>query len=183
MVNPTSVFLGFTFFGAGMAKLYFEHKFFGWIGPVWLEERLEPYGLAFYARFIAYSQVVIGYLLLTLRFRTLGAIMVVPLIANILIITISQSWKGTPFVVSALLIMAFYILYIDRKKLLGLIGIASGYQLNESLSKKGNLIWISGLVLNIVSIHLSVINLTAAWITSLVGVSLGYMSLWLEKDS
>ena len=41
IVQLLAIFLGFTFFGAGMAKLYNGHSYFGWIGPVWLIESLE----------------------------------------------------------------------------------------------------------------------------------------------
>ncbi len=183
LIIPTSIFLGITFFGSGMAKLYFEHKYFGWIGPVWLEDKLTPYGLGLYARFIAYSQVIIGYLLLTLRFRTLGSVMVIPLIANILMVTISLQWQGTPFVVGILLMMALFLIYSDRKKLFPLIGIASDYQPNDPWSWKANLIWILGLFLNLASIQISSFNLLFAWSVSIIGIGFSFGSHFVEKDS
>jgi len=33
LLNLISIFLGFTFFGAGMSKLFADHQFIGWIGP------------------------------------------------------------------------------------------------------------------------------------------------------
>lgn len=118
------IFLGLIFFTAGMAKLFAGHQFPGLIGPVWLEEELAKYGLGLYARFIAYSQVAIGFLLLTRRFATVGAIMLVPLIANILVVTVSLQWRGTPFVNAALLGMNLWLLWADRAKLQPLLGSA-----------------------------------------------------------
>ena len=74
------VFLGLIFFGAGMSKLYFEHKFPGIIGPVWLEDELTQYGLGMYARFIACAQVITGLLLFSQRFATLGALLLFPIL-------------------------------------------------------------------------------------------------------
>ena len=184
LVKPTSIFLGITFFGAGMAKLYFEHKYFGWIGPVWLEERLEPHGLGLYARFIAVSQVIIGYMMLTLRFRTLGAIMMVPLVLNILMVTISQEWRGTPFVLAVLLMMVIYLLLMDIYRLLPLIGVRPVNTHYPEYRSKANFIWLVGLVLNILSIPLSEGNLYMAWGVSILGVLISFLAYrWDVTDS
>ena len=79
-----------------MAKVFYEHRFPGIIGPVWLETELSKYGLDVYARFIAFSQIITGLLLLTQRFATLGAIMLLPMLLNIWMVTISLQWSGTP---------------------------------------------------------------------------------------
>ncbi|MFC5272074.1 hypothetical protein [Adhaeribacter terreus] len=113
------VFLGFLFFTAGMSKLV--PGFPGLMGPVWLEASLAKYDLALFARFIAYSQILIGWLLLSRRFATLGAIMLLPMLLNILLITISQNWRGTPYVVSVFLLMNIWLLAADFHKLKFLI--------------------------------------------------------------
>jgi uncharacterized membrane protein YphA (DoxX/SURF4 family) len=107
-ITGTRLFLGLIFFTAGMAKL--TQNFPGLIGPVWLEERLEVYHLGLYARFIAWSQVLIGLLLFTQRFATLGAIMLFPMITNILMVTISLGWRGTPYVNAFLLLLNVILL-------------------------------------------------------------------------
>ena len=110
------VFLGLIFFSSGLAKL--THGLTpGLIGPVWLEERLAPYGLGLWVKFVACSQVLIGALLLSQRFATLGAVMLVPMLANILVITISLQWRGTPYVNGVLLAMNLFLLWADRKRL------------------------------------------------------------------
>ncbi len=183
LIRPTSIFLGLTFFGAGMAKLYFEHRYFGWIGPVWLEEKLEPYQLGMYARFIAYAQVIIGYLMFTLRFRLLGAIMAIPLIVNILMITISQNWSGTPYVLAVLLAMNLYLIIMEGKWLLPLVGVGANrpYSLSQ-MTIKGHMIWGVGLMLNLVSIAISFHQIYAAWGVSLLGITMSFVAFKFDEN-
>lgn len=120
LVIATRVFLGLIFFSSGLGKL--THGLTpGLIGPVWLEERLAQYGLGLFAQFVAWSQVTIGALLLSQRFATLGAVMLVPMIANILVITISLQWRGTPYVNAVLLAMNLFLLWADRERLKPLV--------------------------------------------------------------
>ncbi|EMR00921.1 hypothetical protein [Cesiribacter andamanensis] len=118
-ISGTRWFLGMTFFTAGMSKLM---PFIGWIGPTWLIERLEEYQLGMYARFIAISQVLIGLLLLTRRFATLGAVMLVPMLLNIFMITVSQNWAGTPYIIAVLLLMNAALLADEYPRLRLLLG-------------------------------------------------------------
>lgn len=108
-VAANRLFLGLIFLTGGMSKLI---PFPGVIGPVWLEEQLEPHGLGLYARFIAWSELLIGLLLLS-RFATLGAIMLVPMLLNILMVTVSMNWRGTPYVISFFLLQNLFILIHD----------------------------------------------------------------------
>lgn len=114
-INGTRLFLGLTFFSSGMGKLI--RGFPGFIGPVWLEEKIAPYGLGLFARFIAISQAMAGLLLLTGRFATLGAIVLVPLLSCILVVTISLQWRGTPYVNAFLLLLDLSLLLYDWPKL------------------------------------------------------------------
>jgi uncharacterized membrane protein YphA (DoxX/SURF4 family) len=113
------LFLGLTFFTAGMSKLM---PFPGWIGPQNLVAVLDKYGLGPYGVFIAVRQAAIGLLLATQRFATVGAIMLVPMLANILVVTIALQWRGTPAVLGVMLAMNAWLLWYDRRKLLGLVG-------------------------------------------------------------
>lgn len=114
MIHGIAVFLGFTFWGAGMAKLFSEHQFIGWIGPTWLVEEMAKYDLALYATFIAYSQIFIGFSLLTTRYKLIGNIMMIPMIVNILIVTISLKWQGPPYVLGFLLLLVLILLSQSR---------------------------------------------------------------------
>lgn len=91
------------------------------MGPVWLEEELVKYNLGLFARFVAYIQVVTGILLLTQRFATLGALMLFPMLLNILVITISLQWRGTPYVVSFFLLLNIFLFLYDYPRLKALI--------------------------------------------------------------
>lgn len=168
--NAIAVFLGFTFWGAGMVKLFAGHEFIGWIGPPELIKALARHDLELYGYFIAYAQVVIGYMLITTRFTLLGAIMMVPMIMNILMVTISQNWVGTPYVLTVLLGMNFVLLYRYRE-----FGRALVF---EDMSKsdatgslaftwKGHALWTVGLVMNIVAATWSHTDYwTAVWISA-----------------
>lgn len=114
------VFLGLIFFSAGLGKL--THGLTpGLIGPIWLEERLAQYGLGLWAQFVAWSQLLIGALLLSQRFALLGAVMLVPMLVNILVVTISLQWRGTPYVNAVLLAMNLFLLWVDRERLKPLV--------------------------------------------------------------
>ncbi|WP_460893646.1 DoxX family membrane protein [Rufibacter soli] len=108
----TRLFLGYVFFSAGVCKL--THGQFGQlIGPPWLEERLAQYGLGFFAQVVACCQVIIGALLFTQRFSTLGAIMLVPMNIAILAVTVSQHWTGTPYVNAVFLLLNLLLLLYE----------------------------------------------------------------------
>lgn len=113
-VQGTRVFLGMIFFTAGAGKLI--PGFPGVIGPTWLVDRLEPHGLGLFAEFIALSQVAIGALLMSGRFATLGAIMLVPMLTCILMVTVSLGWRGTPYVNAVLLLLNLALLAYDAPK-------------------------------------------------------------------
>jgi uncharacterized membrane protein YphA (DoxX/SURF4 family) len=113
-------FLGILFVISGLAKLI--PQFPNTMGPNNLELTLAPYGLALYGRFIAISEVGTGLLLLTRRFATLGALLLVPILVSIIVITTSLQWQGTPYLVSAFLLLAILLLLYDGPKLVGLIG-------------------------------------------------------------
>lgn len=179
-----SVFLGFTFWGAGMAKLFHEHQFFGWIGPVWLIEELEPYGLGFYGRFIAFSQVCIGYLLVTTRYKLLGSIMMIPLIGNILMVTISLDWRGTPFVLAFLLLLNLILLWQYRDFFRPMIdeGKASfDIKKRAVRTRNGHLVWLAGLCLQFVAIQVSYWNWLAACSVVLLGLLISGLSFKVDR--
>lgn len=180
------VFLGFTFWGAGMAKLFYEHQFFGWIGPVWLIEELEPYGLGFYGKFIALSQICIGYLLVTTRYKLLGSIMMIPLIGNILIVTISLDWTGTPFVLTFLLLLDLIILWQYRDFFRPLIDEGKSQYDIKSRSirtRNGHLVWLAGLGLQLFSIPVSYWNWVAACGIVLLGLVISGLSFRVDRNA
>lgn len=113
-VVATRLFLGAIFLTAELSKLI--QGFPSIIGPVWLEEKVAPYGLALFARFVAYAEAIVGAVLLT-RFATLGAIMLFPMLLCIFMITVSMGWRGTPYVNGFLLVLNVGLLVYDWPKL------------------------------------------------------------------
>jgi hypothetical protein len=179
LIGGISVFLGFTFWGSGMAKLFFEHKFFGWMGPVWLIDELSKYELGFYAAFIAYSQVIIGYFLVTTRYKLLGSIMMLPLLANILMVAISLHWQGTPLVIFIFLILDGILLWQYRDFFRPLIDEGKGdtdLNLRKPRTWAGHLVWMAGLALQILSISISYFNWPLSLGISLAGLIISLMS-------
>lgn len=111
------IFLGLLFFTSGMSKLTNNHFFSYTFFPGSLEIILEPYGLGLLGRFVAWAEIFVGLLLFSQRFATLGAIMLVPLLANILVITTSLGWQGTPYAVAFMLALNVFLLAADYRKL------------------------------------------------------------------
>lgn len=173
------VFLGATFFTSGMAKLYAGQHFPGWIGPVWLIEKLQAYQLGMYAAFIALSQVVTGFLLLTRRFWLLGAIALMPMLLNILLITISQQWGATSYLIGVLLLMNLALLLSEYPRL-RVLWADEAYiprlksQVQPTLA--GHLLWSLGLVLVVAAVFVSyqALNLSY-WL-----VGSGLLLAWLS---
>ena len=114
----TAFFLGLIFITAGISKIT---TLPGLIGPVHLIDELAKHDLELYGKFIAASQMVIGFLLLTNRFRLIGSIMLVPMLLNILTVVISLNWNGTPYVVSFLFLINLSLLVLEWHKLKVLI--------------------------------------------------------------
>ena len=186
VVQLIAIFLGFTFWGAGMAKLFHNHQFFGWIGPVWLIEELEPYGLGFYGRFIAFSQIIIGYMLVTTRYKLLGSIMMIPMIGNILMVHISLDWRGTPYVLAFLLLLDLILLWNYRDFFRPLIDEGKSrydIKIRKIRNLNGHLVWLAGLSLQLFAIQVSYWNWIAACMIVLVGLILSVLSFRVDTLS
>lgn len=183
MIQGIAIFLGFTFWGAGMAKLFSEHQFIGWIGPSWLVEEMAKYNLALYATFIAYSQIFIGFLLMTTRYKLLGSIMMIPMIANILMVTISLKWQGTPFVLAFLLLLDLFLLWQYRDFFRPLIDEKINHPLKDRKPKSmmGHLVWLAGLALQILAVPVSFYNWYVACLIVLAGLILALLSFKADQ--
>ncbi len=125
MTTFARILLGYIFFSSGMGKLSFV---MGWpmlvpgfIGPVSLSRELAPHGLALYGHFIMACQIAIGLLVMWRRSSLLGLVMLVPMIVNILVVTISLQWRGTPYVNGLLLIWNLALMWPHRARLLPLV--------------------------------------------------------------
>jgi hypothetical protein len=110
------LFLGYIFASAGLCKLT-DGQFGQLIGPPWLIKELAQYDLELFGQFIAFSQVLVGMMVMSQRYSVLGLIMLVPVNVSILMVTISQNWKGTPYVDSVLVGLNILALLYEWKSL------------------------------------------------------------------
>jgi hypothetical protein len=70
-----------------------------------------------YWKFIGWTQIVAGFLLMTQRFARLGALIFFGLILNIFIITVAYKFTGTPIVTGLMLLATSYLLVWDLRSL------------------------------------------------------------------
>ncbi|OON67408.1 DoxX family membrane protein [Hymenobacter sp. CRA2] len=108
--------LGALMLGGGLYKLSDNH-IPGLMGPPMNHAFLAKYGLEIFAQFIGVAQLIIGLLLLTGRFALLGAVLLVPMWLNIIFLTWSQHWVGTPFLVTGFLVLTLGLLLHDYPRL------------------------------------------------------------------
>lgn len=66
-----------------------------------------------YWKFIGWTQIVAGFLLMTQRFAKLGALIFFPVILNIFMITISYHFHGTPIITGLMLLANIYLIVWD----------------------------------------------------------------------
>ena len=71
------------------------------------------YESGIYWRFLGIAQFITGSLLITQRFAKLGAILFLPIIANIFVITISYDFRGTPIITGLMLISTLFLIFWD----------------------------------------------------------------------
>ena len=175
-------FLRITFFTSGMGKLYADHQFIGWIGPVWLADRLQPFQLGLYAAFVAASQLVTGFLLLTRRFWLLGAILLVPMLLNILVITISLQWGGTSYIVLVLLLMNLALLVSEFRRLRVLWSEVAYVPASPMPVRTGmgHLIWGVGLLLSLAAVPVSYRLLPLSYWLAGAGIVLAWSSFMAD---
>lgn len=110
------LFLGYIFASAGLCKLT-DGQFGQLIGPPWLIKELAQYDLKLFGQFIAFSQVLVGMMVMSQRYSVLGLIMLVPVNVSILMVTISQNWKGTPYVDAVFVALNILALLYEWKSL------------------------------------------------------------------
>jgi hypothetical protein len=71
------------------------------------------YETGFYYEFIGWGQLIAAVLLLFPRTAHLGALLFLPIILNITVLTTSVGFKGTPYVTNAMFLAALYLVAWD----------------------------------------------------------------------
>ena len=110
--------------------------------------------------------------------------MMLPLIGNILVVTISLEWRGTPFVLAFLMLLNLILLWQYRDYFRPLIDeTATPNQIKKRSPKtaKGHLVWLSGLALQLFSILVSYYNWPIALGVVVVGIILSVLSFRADK--
>ncbi|WP_245326178.1 DoxX family membrane protein [Hymenobacter wooponensis] len=115
-VVAARLLLGALMLGGGLYKLSDNHLP-GLMGPPMNHAFLTEHGLVLFAQFIGVAQLVIGALLLTGRFALLGAVLLVPMWLNIIFLTWSLGWQGTPSLTGGFLILTIGLLLHDFDRL------------------------------------------------------------------
>ncbi|MFC7670239.1 DoxX family membrane protein [Hymenobacter humi] len=115
-VVGSRLLLGALMLGGGLYKLSDNHLP-GLMGPPMNHAFLAKYSLEIFAQFIGAAQLLIGLLLLSGRFALLGAVLLVPMWLNIIFLTWSQHWVGTPFLTTGFLVLNLGLLLHDFPRL------------------------------------------------------------------
>ncbi|MGG8496842.1 hypothetical protein ACQY1Q_10520 [Tenacibaculum sp. TC6] len=79
------------------------------------------YQSGLYWKFMGWGQLITGLLLLTQKYAKLGAILFLPIMLNIFVITISYDFKGTPFITASMLLANILLIAWDWNTLKVLI--------------------------------------------------------------
>ncbi|MBK8550356.1 MAG: hypothetical protein IPL53_04545 [Ignavibacteria bacterium] len=112
--------------------------------PFHLFETLYQSGL--YWKFLGVGQVVAGFLLMTQRYAKLGALMFLPIIANVFVITVSYDFKGTPIITGLMLLANILLVLWDWDELKILFNLTPVVE-NKNIWMKDKVWEITGLVL------------------------------------
>lgn len=97
------------------------------------------YRSGLYWNFIGWGQLIAGFLLMSQRFSTLGAVAFLPIITNVFFVTISYYFAGTPVITFLMLIGNIYLLLWDWNKLKFIVlPNPTSYQDNDPAFMKHN---------------------------------------------
>jgi uncharacterized membrane protein YphA (DoxX/SURF4 family) len=170
------IVLGAIFFTAGMSQVFFEHRFPGIINIISLQDELSKFHLDFYLRFIAFSQIIIGILLITQRFATLGAVMLFPMLLNILMVTVAVNRSVSPYVIAGLSVCNIYLLIADYHKLKFIFIDNEKKVLRVPFVVRRlpfhDVVFVIGMLMVLCSPFLSHLNLVIAYVIAVLGLSI-----------
>lgn len=120
----TRVLLAVGFIPTGMVKLL-GYRFVAMSPETRLGGFFETlYQSGPYWHFIGFAQVLAGVLVLWSATATLGALLFLPIILNIFVITLSYDFNYTPVVTGLMLLATLYLLFWDYDRLRGIFGLA-----------------------------------------------------------
>lgn len=110
------------------------------INDAWhMFETLYQSGL--YWNFIGWGQLIAGFLLMSQRFSTLGALSFFPIITNVFVITISYEFAGTPIITFLMLLANIYLLLWDWNKISLLFSSTSHHYEDDNAEFSKRKVW------------------------------------------
>lgn len=98
------------------------------------------YQSGIYWKFLGLSQLFTGFLLMTQRYAKLGAVLFLPIITNVFIITISYNFRGTPIITGLMLLANLLLIAWDWDTLKVLVNKKPQYPAKERL--ENDTIWV-----------------------------------------
>ena len=175
-VLGSRLLLGALMLCGGLYKLSDNHLP-GLMGPPMDHAFLAKYSLEIFAQFIGVAQLIIGLLLLSGRFALLGAVLLVPMWLNIIFLTWSQHWTGTPFLTTGFLVLNVGLLLHDYPRLKWLLyppadASALRAQRLATAPRPIELLWWLGAALIVIGSLLYPISLRTMTSTMLLGAAL-----------
>ncbi|SFQ59884.1 hypothetical protein [Hymenobacter arizonensis] len=175
-VGGSRLLLGALMLGGGLYKLSDNHLP-GLMGPPLDHAFLAEHSLEIFAQFIGVAQLLIGLLLLSVRFSLLGAVLMVPMWLNIIFLTWSQHWTGTPFLTTGFLVLNIGLLLHDYPRLKWLLyppADAAGFQTQRLYTAPLpiEILWWLGIAVVIIGGLLYRISLRTMTSTMLLGAAI-----------
>jgi len=109
------------------------------------------YQSGLYWKFLGWSQLIVGFILMTQRFAALGALLFMPVSLNIFVITVSYDFGGTPVITGLMLLANIFLIIWDYRKFALMLNMKGNTTNNKVMlldSFSGDKLWmVLGLLL------------------------------------
>ena len=140
-----------------------------------LFETLYQSGL--YWKFLGIAQLVSGFLLMTQRFAKLGAIINLPIIANVFVITLSYYFAFTPIITGLMFLANLMLIAWDWNTLKVLLNLTPNLELNTRFEK--DVVWeTTGVLIFLFIIAMNFfVNISNVIFCFLLALSIGLIGL------
>ncbi|CAL2063176.1 hypothetical protein [Tenacibaculum sp. 190524A05c] len=128
------------------------------------------YQSGLYWKFLGLSQLIAGLILMTQKYAKLGALLFLPIIANVFVITISYDFRGTPVITGLMLFANFILIAWDWNTLKILVNKKPSFQ--SELRLENDSLWT---ILGILFFVLTIAAKIFASATTLLPITLSFL--------
>lgn len=128
------------------------------------------YQSGLYWKFLGLSQLLAGLILMTQKYAKLGALLFLPIIANVFVITISYDFRGTPVITGLMLLANFILIAWDWNTLKILVNKKPSFQ--SKLRLENDSLWT---ILGILFFVLTIAAKIFASSTTLLPITLSFL--------